>query len=111
IAAQLLKNSQQIQQANARDLSAGKEAGLSSAMLDRLKLDDKRLAGMADSVRQIAAQQDPVGQIISGAVRPNGLRLQKLRVPLGVVLIIFESRPNVTSDAAALCIRSGNATI
>jgi glutamate-5-semialdehyde dehydrogenase len=100
-----------IQAANARDLDAGRAAGLSAAMLDRLKLDDKRIAAMADSVRQIAAQIDPVGQIIEGYVRPNGIRLQKRRVPIGVVLMIYESRPNVTSDAAALCVKSGNAVI
>lgn len=96
---------------NAKDLEAGQKAGLSSAMLDRLKLDEKRVAAMAQSVRQIAGQTDPVGQVIEGQVRPNGLRLEKVRVPIGVVLIIFESRPNVTSDAAALCLKSGNAVI
>ncbi len=100
-----------LKQANARDLEAGEKAGLSSAMLDRLRLDDPRIAAMATSVRQIAGQTDPVGQIIDGYVRPNGLRLEKMRVPIGVILIIFESRPNVTSDAAALCIKSGNAVI
>jgi glutamate-5-semialdehyde dehydrogenase len=111
IADNLLKNTASLQQANARDLEAGRHNGLAPAMLDRLTLDDKRIAAMAQSVRQIAAQVDPVGQVIEGYVRPNGLSLQKVRVPIGVVLIIFESRPNVTSDAAALCIKSGNAVI
>jgi glutamate-5-semialdehyde dehydrogenase len=96
---------------NAKDLVAGKENGLSAAMLDRLKIDDKGIIKIANSVREIAAQVDPLGQIIEGRVLPNGLKLSKVRVPLGVILIIFESRPNVTSDAAALCIKSGNATI
>ena len=100
-----------LQQANAKDLEAGKAAGLSPAMLDRLELTDARIASMADSVDQIADQGDPVGKVIEGRVLDNGIKLQKLRVPIGVVLIIFESRPNVTSDAAALCLKSGNATV
>jgi len=111
VARRLVESGAKIKDANARDLQAGKEAGLSAAMLDRLKLDDAGIKKMAESVKQIAAQTDPVGQIIEGSVRPNGLRLEKVRVPIGVVLIIFESRPNVTCDAAALCIKSGNATI
>ncbi|MEX0654715.1 MAG: glutamate-5-semialdehyde dehydrogenase [Phycisphaeraceae bacterium] len=100
-----------LKQANAKDLAAGREAGLPSAMLDRLELTDARIAGMVASVRQIADQPDPVGRVLEGRVLPNGIRLQKVRVPIGVVLIIFESRPNVTSDAAALCLKSGNAVI
>ena len=111
IAQRLLDSAAKIKEANAKDLAAGKEAGLTAAMLDRLKLDDAGIKKMAESVKQVAAQTDPVGQIIEGSVRPNGLRLEKIRVPIGVVLIIFESRPNVTSDAAALCIKSGNAAI
>lgn len=111
VAQRLLDQSQTIQDANTQDLAAGQEAGLSTAMLDRLKLDTKRIEAMAASVRQIADQTDPVGQTIEGYNRPNGLRIEKVRVPIGVVLIIFESRPNVTSDAAALCIKSGNAVI
>jgi len=80
-------------------------------MIDRLRLDAARVEKMADSVRQIADQPDPVGQIVEGRVLPNGIQLRKVRVPIGVVLIIFESRPNVTSDAAALCLKSGNAVI
>lgn len=109
---QRISNSvEKLKQANARDLETGTQSGLSQAVLDRLALDERRIAAMADSVRQIAHQTDPIGQIIEGHVRPNGLRIEKVRVPIGVVLIIFESRPNVTSDAAALCIKSGNAVI
>jgi glutamate-5-semialdehyde dehydrogenase len=111
VAQRLLDASAELIAANAKDLEAGKAAGLSTAMLDRLKIDDKAVKKMAASVQQIADQTDPVGQVIEGSVRPNGLRLQKVRVPIGVVLIIYESRPNVTSDAAALCIKSGNACI
>ena len=111
IAEQLLASADALKQANALDLQAGKDNGLSSAMLDRLKLDDKRIQSMADSVRQVADQTDPVGRILEGRVLPNGIQLQKVRVPIGVILIIFESRPNVTSDAAALCLKSGNAVI
>ncbi|MBI1370014.1 MAG: glutamate-5-semialdehyde dehydrogenase [Planctomycetes bacterium] len=101
----------EIVEANARDLMRAENAGLGAAMIDRLKLDAARIGKMAASVRQIAQQVDPVGQVIEGYVRPNGLSIQKVRVPLGVVFFIYESRPNVTSDAAALCIKSGNALI
>ena len=111
IAQKLVDQTAGLKEANVKDLEAGKAAGLSAAMLDRLRLDEKRINTMAASVRQIAEQTDPIGQVIEGSVRPNGLRLQKVRVPIGVVLFIYESRPNVTSDAAALCIRSGNAII
>ncbi len=107
----LVQRTDAIVEANALDLAAGEANGLATAMIDRLRLDAARIEKMATSVRQIAEQIDPVGQIIEGQVRPNGLRMQKVRVPLGVVLIIFESRPNVTSDAAALCIKSGNAVV
>lgn len=100
-----------LQSANAKDLDAGRANALSPAMLDRLELTDARVEAMAASVEQIADQPDPVGQVIQGRVLDNGIRLQKLRVPIGVVLIIYESRPNVTCDAAALCLKSGNATI
>ncbi len=111
IADQLLASADKLKQANALDLADGEKNGLSSAMLDRLKIDDKRIASMAEAVRQVAEQTDPVGKVQEGRVLPNGLNLQKVRVPIGVVLIIFESRPNVTSDAAALCLKSGNAVI
>jgi glutamate-5-semialdehyde dehydrogenase len=97
--------------ANAQDIEAAKQGDVAPALIERLKLNEKRISSMADGVAQIAAQTDPVGQIIEGYVRPNGLRIQKMRVPLGVVLFFYESRPNVTSDAAALCLKSGNAVI
>jgi len=111
IADRLVASADQLKQANVLDLQAGKDSGLSGAMLDRLKLDDKRIHAMAAAVRQVADQTDPVGNVQEGRVLPNGIQLQKVRVPIGVVLIIFESRPNVTSDAAALCLKSGNAVI
>ncbi|MCC7349178.1 MAG: glutamate-5-semialdehyde dehydrogenase [Phycisphaerales bacterium] len=98
-------------EANAKDVQSAEQAKLPVAMVERLKLNDKRIAAMADGVEQIAAQVDPVGQVIEGYIRPNGLRIQKVRVPIGVVLFFYESRPNVTSDAAALCLKSGNAII
>jgi glutamate-5-semialdehyde dehydrogenase len=97
--------------ANSRDVEKGRGNGLSGAMLDRLTLTDARLAAMADGIREVAALPDPVGKIIRDWTRPNGLRIQKVRVPIGVVGIIYESRPNVTSDAAVLCTKTGNATI
>src|SRR5208282_4530590 len=97
--------------ANALDIANAQKAEMQPALVERLKLNDKRINSMADGVAQIADQVDPVGQIIEGFVRPNGLRIQKVRVPLGVVLFFYESRPNVTSDAAALCLKSGNAII
>jgi len=97
--------------ANALDVEAAQKSDLQPALVERLKLNDKRVAAMAEGVEQIAAQVDPVGQSIEGYVRPNGLRIQKMRVPIGVVLFFYESRPNVTSDAAALCLKSGNAVI
>jgi glutamate-5-semialdehyde dehydrogenase len=111
IAASLRAHTADIVAANAIDLEQGKQNQLAPALLERLKLDEKKVAKMADSVDSIAAQPEPVGQIIDSHVRPDGLRIHKLRVPLGVVLFFYESRPNVTSDAAALCIKSGNAVI
>src|SRR5664279_4927613 len=100
-----------IKEANALDVKFGAQHGLSAAMLDRLKLDDKRIAGMARGLREVAALPDPVGKILDERVRPNGLKLQKISTPIGVVVIIYESRPNVTADAASLCFKSSNATI
>ena len=100
-----------IKSANAMDMEVGLKLGLSSAMLDRLKLDDKRIAAMAAGLREVAALADPVGRILDERVRPNGLKLQKVTTPIGVVVIIYESRPNVTADAASLCFKSGNACI
>jgi glutamate-5-semialdehyde dehydrogenase len=107
----LEKNARSIRDANERDLVASAQAGLSTAMLERLKLDDKRIAGMARGLREVAALPDPVGRLLDERIRPNGLRLQKVATPIGVVVIIYESRPNVTADAASLCFKSGNATI
>jgi glutamate-5-semialdehyde dehydrogenase len=104
-------DSKAIQEANAADMVDAANAGLSNAMLDRLKLDDKRVAGMAGGLREVAALPDPVGRVLDDRTRPNGLRLQKISTPIGVVVIIYESRPNVTADAASLCFKSGNATI
>ncbi len=110
-ASALRANEAAILAANARDLAAGEANGLTGAMLDRLKLDPARLAGMADAVDQIAVLDDPVGAVIDSSERPNGLRLSRVRVPVGLIGIIYESRPNVTADAAALCLRSGNAVL
>jgi glutamate-5-semialdehyde dehydrogenase len=100
-----------IKAANAQDLEAGRRAGLSAAVLDRLRLTDLRIADMARGLREVAALPDPVGAPISEWTRPNGMRIRKVRVPLGVILIIYESRPNVTADAAGLCLKAGNAVI
>ncbi|MEQ1726680.1 MAG: glutamate-5-semialdehyde dehydrogenase, partial [Sphingopyxis sp.] len=97
--------------ANADDMAAGAARGLSAAMLDRLRLDEARLEGVAAAVENVAALSDPVGSLIERSTRPNGLVMERRRVPIGVIGIIYESRPNVTADAAALCIMSGNAVI
>jgi glutamate-5-semialdehyde dehydrogenase len=110
-AAQLRARSAEILAANAEDMAAGEARGLSGAMLDRLRLDEGRLAGIAEAVEAVAGLADPVGQIIDTSQRPNGLTMQRVRVPLGVVGIIYESRPNVTADAAALGLMAGNAVI
>ena len=111
-AAQALRDAEaEVLAANARDIAAGEAGGLTKAMLDRLKLDPARLAAIADAVDQVAALPDPVGQVIDSVSRPNGLALARVRVPIGLIGIIYESRPNVTADAAALCLRSGNAVL
>ncbi|WP_136682909.1 glutamate-5-semialdehyde dehydrogenase [Falsirhodobacter xinxiangensis] len=97
--------------ANARDLDAARSRGLSGAMLDRLVLNEDRLRGIVDSLRAIAEQKDPVGEVIAEWDRPNGLHIRRVRTPLGVIGVIYESRPNVTADAGALCLKSGNAVI
>src|SRR5947207_5272712 len=107
----LEQNRDDIKKANARNLDTAAKLGLSTAMLDRLRLDDKRIAAMAKGLREVAALPDPVGKIMDERVRPNGLKLQKISTPIGVIVIIYESRPNVTADAASLCFKSGNATI
>lgn len=111
ISAALTANKELIIRENEKDLVAAKENGMSEAMQDRLKLDADRIAGIAKGVDELIALNDPIGEIIEGFSRPNGLRIAKTRVPLGVIGIIFESRPNVTVDAAALCLKAGNAVI
>ncbi len=100
-----------ILEANRKDTEAAQASGISGAMLKRLTLDEKKIAQMSDGVRQIAALRDPIGETIEGYVRPNGMEIRKVRVPIGVIGIIYESRPNVTADAAALCLKAGNAVI
>lgn len=107
----LLERQDEIQRANARDIENAPEYGLSAASVDRLKLTPSRIQAMATGMRQVAALPDPVGLIREGSVRPNGLQVQKVSVPLGVIFFLFESRPNVTVDAAALAVKSGNAII
>ncbi len=101
----------QILDANAEDLRAAEAKGIGSAMLDRLKLDPQRLAGIADALREVAELPDPVGVVTRRDTRPNGITIERVRVPLGVIVMIYEARPNVTADAAALCIKAGNAVI
>ncbi len=107
----LVSKEAEILAANALDLAAADEAGLGAAMKDRLRLDSARVGAMAQGIREVAVLHDPVGEVLREWTRPNGLRLQKKRVPIGVIGIIFESRPNVTADAAVLCFKTGNATI
>lgn len=111
IADAILAQRTELLEANGKDLAAGRERGLDAALLDRLELNDERIEGMADGLRQIAALPDPVGEISDMNFRPSGIQVGKMRVPLGVIGIIYESRPNVTADAAALCLKSGNAAI
>jgi glutamate-5-semialdehyde dehydrogenase len=111
IAQGIRNNRAALLEANAKDIAAAQQSGLGQALVERLKLSEKRIESMAAGVEQIAGQVDPVGQTIESYVRPNGLRIEKRRVPIGVVLFFYESRPNVTSDAAALCLKSGNAVI
>jgi len=101
----------EIEAANARDIEAGQAGGLSKAMLDRLRFEGARIEKTAAGVREVRALPDPVGAVLSETVRPNGMRLSRVRVPVGVILMIYESRPNVTADAAALCLKSGNAVV
>ncbi len=108
---QLRRDVSVILEANAKDLAAGKTAGLPDAMLDRLALDEVRVEGIATGVDAVAQLSDPVGQIVDTSERPNGLQLSRIRVPIGVIGLIYESRPNVTADAAALCVRAGNAAL
>ena len=111
IAAALVERTPEILEANARDLEAGREAGLTAALMDRLALDERRVAVIANQVRDIVALPDPVGEVIEGRRLANGLEVRKVRVPLGVIAVVYEARPNVTIDAAALCLKSGNAVV
>ena len=111
MAAQLESSRDAILAANAEDLARGREAGLSSAMLDRLMLDGARLLAVANALRDVAAQPDPLGQVTRREVRPNGVVVERQRVPLGLIAMIYEARPNVTADAAALCLKAGNAVL
>ncbi len=111
IAAALVAERKKLLSANQKDMEAGKQSGLDAALMDRLELNDERINGMAEGVQQIAALADPIGEITDLAYRPSGIQVGRMRVPLGVIGIIYESRPNVTADAAALCLKSGNAAI
>lgn len=111
MAAALEAQQAEILAANERDMTAAAAKGMKSSMLDRLKLTAERISGMADGLRQVAGLADPVGNVIDGKTLPNGLHITKIRVPLGVIGIIYEARPNVTADAAGLCLKSGNAVI
>lgn len=111
MAQSLLTSKEAIHQANAKDLEGGKKKGLSKALLDRLTLTDDRIQQMAEGLEEVAALPDPVGQITRSWDRPNGLHVQKTRIPLGVILMIYESRPNVTVDAAGLCLKAGNVVV
>ncbi|WP_321532989.1 glutamate-5-semialdehyde dehydrogenase [uncultured Desulfuromonas sp.] len=111
MAAALEAETSQLQQENEKDLQAARDNGLSSAMIDRLVLNDDRITAMADGLREVASLPDPVGEVTGMWLRPNGIQVGRMRIPLGVIGIIFESRPNVTADAAALCLKSGNAVI
>ncbi len=111
MATSLEENASALQQANALDLQAGRDKGMAAAMLDRLALTDQVISSMAEGLREVAALPDPVGEVTGMWVRPNGIRVGRQRIPLGVIGIVYESRPNVTADAAGLCLKSGNAVI
>lgn len=111
MAAQIDAQAAQVLAANAADLARGRDAGLSPAMLDRLRLDPARLGAIADALREVAAQADPLGEVTRRERRPNGLTIERQRVPLGLIAMIYEARPNVTADAAALCLKAGNAVL
>jgi len=111
MADELVVRSPEILAANAEDIAAAEKNGLTKAAIDRLRLTPDRISAMADGIRQVAALEDPVGEILRDWTRPNGIRIQKIRTPIGVIGIIYESRPNVTADAAVLCLKTGNAVI
>src|SRR4051794_9908592 len=108
-AERLVDRTDDVLAANAEDVERAQGSGVSATVIDRLRLDSRRVESMAGGLRQVATLADPVGEVLGGWVRPNGLRISQVRVPLGVVAIIYENRPNVTSDAAGLCLKSGNA--
>ena len=107
----LVRRAEEVLSVNADDMARAREAGTSATVIDRLRLDHARVVAMADGLRQVATLDDPVGEVVAGWARPNGLRITRVRVPLGVVGVIYENRPNVTSDAAGLCLKSGNAAL
>ena len=111
IAAALEKNTAYILEENSKDIRAAADAGISQAMIDRLTLTHDRISGMAQGLRQVASSENPVGKTLWGETRPNGLRIEKVSVPIGVIAVIFEARPNVTADAAAICLKAGNSVI
>lgn len=111
IAQVLLENSDAILAENEKDIANARDNGMSETMVDRLRLTKERIKGIADACMELVNLEDPVGEVLQGSVRPNGMRITKVRVPMGVIGIIYESRPNVTVDAGALCLKSGNAAI
>lgn len=110
-AAALEKNAGYILEENSKDIRAAKDAGISEAMIDRLTLTQSRISSMADGMRSVAASENPVGRVLRGETRPNGLKIEQVTVPIGVIAVIFEARPNVTSDAASICLKAGNSVI
>ena len=110
-AAALERNANYILEENAKDIREASDSGMSDAMIDRLTLTQSRISSMADGLRKVAADENPVGKVIWGETRPNGLKIEKVTVPIGVIAVIFEARPNVTSDAAAICLKAGNSVI
>ena len=109
IAGKIEKQASYIKEENNKDLSRAKEMGLSNAMIDRLTVSDSTIKSMADGLREVAQLDDPIGSMSKTSIRPNGLQVARMRIPLGVIGIIYESRPNVTADAAGLCLKAGNA--
>lgn len=111
IAHALIKNESYILEENSKDIRAGRDTGLSEALIDRLTLTSDRICSMAKGLEQVAASENPVGRVLWGETRPNGLKIEKVAVPIGVIAVIFEARPNVTADAAAICLKAGNSVI
>ncbi len=111
IAHALIKNESYILEENSKDIRAGRDSGLSEALIDRLTLTSDRISSMAKGLEQVAASENPVGRVLWGETRPNGLKIEKVAVPIGVIAVIFEARPNVTADAAAICLKAGNSVI